>query len=612
MVFLSKKQIGMVSTVLMIVTFILYRIEGYNYISITLMLIITLIAGFNVFKKAFSALRYKIVSIDALVTIAVIGAIFIGEYWEAAAVVYLFMIGDYLESKTIEKTRNSIELLLHQQPSTARKIEDGKYVIVDAEEIQVGEHVVVFSGEKIPVDGTIIKGSASINQASINGESLPQDVYENDFVYATSVVESGYVVIVTVKEVDDTMFSRIIKLVEEAQDKKAKRQKLLERFSQYYTPAVILLAIIMVLVTKDINLSLTLLVIACPGALVISTPVSIVAGIGNGAKHGVLFKGGETVESLNKVDVVAFDKTGTLTIGKPKVMDYVSFSEVDALYLAAVGESYSQHPIALAIIEYANKTYPTIKQADDTEIFHGKGLRFEYEGSSYFLGNERLMKENNISLTKVEEKLHYYQKRKSSVVLLSDHQEILGLFAIEDQVREDSKQLIEQLKRRGIKTVMLTGDNHAIASAIATELNIDEIHSQLLPQDKADVIEKLQQKSVVAMVGDGVNDALALTIADVGIAMGQVGSDVAMESADVVLVNDDVSKISYALSLSKAIVKNMNINIIFAMIVVSFLLMGVIVKTVNLSLGMLVHELSVLLVIIHATTLLRFNVTSKV
>lgn len=607
--FNDKRIVAILSTIWIVLIFVLHKTVGYTVLSITLMIGLSIYAGHPIYKRAISSLKYKIVSIDALVTIAVFGAMLIGEYWEAAAVVYLFMIGDFLESKTIEKTRKTIATLLDKQPSKARKVIDGQYEEVLAESIVKDDEVVVFAGEKIPVDGVVIKGLAVINQSSITGESIPIEAEVNTNVFATTIVESGYAIIKTTATVENTIFAKIIEMVEEAQDKKAKRQKLLERFSRIYTPSIIVLAIFMWIITKDIALALTLLVIACPGALVISTPVSLVAGIGNGAKHGILLKGGESIESLSKIDIVAFDKTGTLTIGKPKVVDMLSFTDLDVKVLAAVGESHSQHPLAKAIIEYANVSH--IDKSDTTETFHGKGLRFNYRDNEYYLGNQTLMNERGVSLSSSLEAIKEYENRASTLVYLSDKEKILAIFVIEDQVRKESKEVIAQLKKKKIKTVMISGDKKSVAQAIADDLGIDEVYAQALPHQKGEILKQLQKQGSVAMVGDGVNDALALTLADVGIAMGGVGSDVAMESADAVLMSDHLMSMVYALTLAKKTVKNMNINILFAMLVVSVLIIGVLQSTVHLSIGMLVHELSVLLVLIHASMLLKVKPTVK-
>ena len=614
---LTKKQIIQISTVMIILAFVLSRFSSLQSLAVALMLGTTLIAGTPIFKKAWSALRYKIIGIDALVSIAVIGALFIGEYWEAAAVTYLFMLGDYLESRTIDKTRESIKALLDLAPKQSVVIRDGVEMTIPADEVLINDTVVVRSGEKIAVDGTVLKGTASVNQASITGESLPVQKEESNEVYSGTMLETGYLLIRADKVGEDTTFAKILQLVEDAQDSKAKTQKFMERFARYYTPFVVVLAIVMYLITRDVELALTIIVIACPGALVISTPVSIVAGIGSGAKHGVLFKGGESIEKLGKIKVLAFDKTGTLTKGKPVVTSIETFNEYtveQVLRIVASGETTSEHPLAKAVIDHAQAKGIDVLQPESTEIIPGQGLRFEYDSKTYYLGNRKLTQTEHTKLSaEAEKSLQAHEEAGETGIILTDEQAVLGLIFIADTIRPDANKLIEKLRKRGIKhMVMLTGDNPRTAQAIANQLHLDDVRSELLPADKANVLKELREKyGPVAMVGDGINDAPALASADIGIAMGGVGSDVAMETADVILLSAELRKLDFALGLSRATVQNMTQNIVFALIVAGTLLAGVLVKTVNLSFGMLIHELSVFLVIVNAVRLLKYKETQK-
>lgn len=607
---LSKGKIVLISGILAVISLVLKETIGYELITIILMLAVTIIAGAPIFKKAIGALRFKILGIDALVSIAVIGALIIGEYWEAAAVTFLFMFGDYLEARTIQKTRSSIQSLLKLAPDLARVVRDGVEVEVDPSEVNVNESVIVKPGEKIAVDGIVIQGNAYVNQASITGESI--SVYKDidDSVYSGTIIESGYLVIKALKVGEDTTFARILEMVYEAQDKKAKTQKFLERFAKYYTPFIILLAIVFFLITWDIRMALTLLVIACPGALVISAPVSIVAGIGNGAKKGVLFKGGEIIENLNKIKVIAFDKTGTLTKGKPTVeaLKTYGISDEELLRLAVIGESYSEHPLGKAIINKGNEVIGQIsEQGTDYEIITGKGLKFSYQGVTYYIGNRKLFINNQID-DEQEEYLRNEEDLGRTSVIVGTDSKVIGVISIADVIRDDSRQLIKDLKTKGKKLVMLTGDNERVARYIASQLGIDEYYADLLPEDKVTKLNELKAKyGSVGMVGDGVNDAPALATSDLGIAMGGVGSDVAMETADVVLMSAELKKLSYAIGLSSKTVTNMKQNIIFALVVAGMLLLGVLVELVNLSLGMLVHEASVLLVIINAARLINYG-----
>lgn len=593
--------------------------NGYHLITIILMILATGISGLPIMARAISSLRYKIVAIDLLVTIAIIGAIFIGEYWEAAAVSFLFMLGEWLEARTIEKTRSSIKSLLDLAPVTARVKRNGAELEIPAEEVVIGDVIIIKPGEKIPADGKVIEGFASVNQAAITGESMPLEKELGSSVYSGTIVESGYIIIEAVKVGEDTTFAGILRLVEEAQDKKAKTQKFLERFSRYYTPGIILLSIAVYLITRDFRLALTLLVISCPGALVISAPVSIVAGIGNGAKHGVLVKGGEVMEKLGTVKAIAFDKTGTLTKGRAevqKIQTTSALSETEILEIAAVGESFSEHPLAKAVLRMADaklkKTDAALQldSPENPEMIIGQGIVFGHKNTKYRIGNRSLFTSlKTQDGSNLEELLSNEESEGRTCIILGTENEILGFLSIADEIRPEAKQIIRDLKKLGLKKIiMLTGDNEKTAQAIAKNLGLSAVHAELLPADKVDALEKIKKDYPrVAMVGDGVNDAPALAASFVGIAMGEEGSDVAMETADIVLMTSDLQKLRYAMGLSRATVKNMRQNISFALAVAAFLLAGVLIKTVNLSLGMLVHEASVILVIVNAIRLLAYK-----
>ncbi len=603
----------MISGLLILLSFALKYLISDPVWKDALMIMAALIAGYPIALNAFRAVRFKIVGIDALVTLAVAGALIIGEYWEAAAVTFLFMFGAYLEGKTLEKTRSAIKALLDLAPNTAKVIREGTEIEIPAEEVMKGEIVIIRPGEKIPVDGTVVEGSSYVNQAAITGESIPVSRGEDETVFSGTVIESGYIKVKADRVGEDTTFSRILQMVEEAQDKKAKTQKFLEVFSKYYTPGIIVLAALVFMITRDIELALTLLVIACPGALVISTPVSIVAGIGNGAKHGVLMKGGEIIEKLGTVKVLAFDKTGTLTIGKPKVTKIKAFEgeEEGLLRVTAIAEGYSEHPLAKAILEEASRRLnDDLPAPEDSEIIAGHGLKAKIEERTILVGNRKLMEENSIDISdEIEDYIRGEEALGQTAVITAEPGKILGVISIADDIREGADRLIKKLKDKGIKRiVMLTGDNRRAASAIAKKLNLDDYYAELLPEGKVQMLKRLQEEyGITAMVGDGVNDAPALASADLGIAMGGAGSDVAMETADVVLMSAELKKLSYAIGLSRATVINMKQNIYFAIAVVITLIAGVLLKMVFLSSGMLIHEVSVLLVIINAIRLLGYG-----
>jgi Cd2+/Zn2+-exporting ATPase len=610
---IKKGQRVLISGILIVTSLALGKLASSPDISNILMIAAAIIAGYPIAINAIRALRYKILGIDALVTLAVIGALIIKEYWEAAAVTFLFMLGNYLESKTLEKTRTAIKALLSLAPDIARVIRNGEEIELSPEDVIEGDIVIIRPGEKIPVDGTVTEGSAYVNQAPITGESMPVSKDINDGVFSGTVIESGYLKVRADRVGEDTTFSRILQMVEEAQDKKAKTQKFLEVFSRYYTPSIMILAVIVFIITRDAELSLTLLVISCPGALVISTPVSIVAGIGNGAKQGVLIKGGEIIEKLGTVKVLTFDKTGTLTEGKPKVTNIKSFgiSEEELLRLASSAEMYSEHPLARAILEEAgSKPIGSLISPDETYMITGQGLRAKLGDKIILVGNRKLMNENGLKIPEdIEEYLKNEESEGQTAVIVADLEKIIGVVSIADTLRKDAGILIKKLKASGIrKAVMLTGDNKRAAAAIAKKIGLDDYYAELLPEDKVSMLNKLQKEfGTTAMVGDGVNDAPALASADLGIAVGGAGADVAMETADVVLMSNEIKKLSYAIGLSRATVKNMKQNIYFAIIVVGLLLAGVLAKVVFLSSGMLVHELSVLAVILNAIRLLKYK-----
>lgn len=564
-----------------------------------------ILAIFPIAKTAVSGLRYKVIGIDTLVSIAVIGALLISETWEAAAVSYLYTLGHYLENRTLSRTRGAIASLLDNLPKRVSIIKNDNIIEIAADELAIDDILYVRSGERIAADGVIISGSAMINESSITGESVSIVKNIGDQVYGSTLIDTGVLHIKAQHIGEDSTYGRIIALVEEAQDKKAKLQRSLETFAQYYTPAIILLSIGVYIFTRDIRLALTLLVISCPGALVISAPVSIVAGIGNGAKNGILFKGGDVMEKLSEVKAVAFDKTGTLTQGELRVEQIVTYGMDDKalLYYAASLESASEHPLARAILKKAQQQEISPVLATDVEILPGFGLKGMVEDHSVIIGSPRYF-----DLPLPTEQIETLESSGLTVIIVSVDQQISGLFGIADQIRPSAKHVVDRLKHMGIVSVMLTGDHPRVAQSIAHQSGIGHFKAQCLPQDKVRYLDELRkQYGLTVMVGDGINDAPALANADFGIAMGSTTNHTAMESAHVILSSSSLEKLPYAIELSKATTRNMRINIIFALLVAISLMIGVLTRHVFLSFGMLIHELSVLIVIIHAIRLLAFK-----
>ncbi|TDO89268.1 Cd2+/Zn2+-exporting ATPase [Halanaerobium saccharolyticum] len=579
----------------------------------TSMVAAAIIAGYQVAINAYNTLKMKVISINLLVTIAAVGAVIIGEYWEAAAVTFLFAFGSYLESRTVGKARDAIRDLMDLAPNLATVIREGEEKEIAAEKVEVEEVVIVRPGEKIPVDGTVIKGKSEVNQAAITGESIPVSKEKGDEVFSGTINKNGYLEIKTEKVGDDTTFGKIIELVEEAQEEKAPTQKLMERFSKYYTPGIILLSLISYFISGSVRLSLTLLVIGCPGALVISTPISIVAGIGNGAKNGILIKGGEYLEKSGEIDMVAFDKTGTLSKGEAEVNQIITYNknEAEVLSLAAAAEFNSEHHLARAIKNKAEKTLETeIKSPVNFETHTGKGVTAQIDSKKIMIGNSRLFREQGIEISQeIEEQKNQLEAEGKTVVVAAENDQIIALISIADRPRENAYQIVEKLKNVGIKkVVMLTGDNERIAESVADELNLDGYKAELLPEDKVKAVEEYQKEGYkVAMVGDGINDTPSLVTADIGIAMGAAGTDAAIDTADITLMADNLNKLPYAIGLSKAANRNIKQNVVFAVLIVFALLAGVLGQKVFLASGMLVHELSVLIVIFNAMRLLRYD-----
>lgn len=609
---LSKKNhIALIGAILIIVGFtseLGFKNETVAALSFT---IASVLGVAPIAIQAYQALKVKVVSIDVLVTIAVVGAFFVKNLEESAIVTFLFLFGSFLEQRTLNKTRSAIKELTEMAPESALKqMENGEFEEVAVDEVDVGDILLVKTGAKIPVDGTVLTGEGHINEASITGESVPVGKKKDSGVYAGTILENGTLQIVADRIGEDTTFGRIIELVEEAQDSKSEAERFIDRFSKYYTPAVLVLAIIVWLFSRDIELAITILVLGCPGALVIGVPVSNVAGIGNGARHGVLLKGSEVIGDFSKVDTIIFDKTGTLTVGNPKVADreiYTDNSEEALSYLASV-EKESDHPLAKAVSEHIGdiKLYPVEK----TDVIKGGGIVAHVDGHRVAVGNVALMEQENVYLNeKVRADIARFEGMGNSLVLTSIDGELKALMGIRDQIRPGVKEDLQRLKKLGVKNlVLLSGDNQGTVDLVARELGLTEAHGHMLPEDKSAYIEDLKAKShIVAFVGDGVNDSPSLALAQIGIAMGG-GTDVAIETSDVVLMNSDFSRLPHALGLTKATANNMRQNIAIAVGVVLVLLASVFFSEwMNMSIGMLVHEASILVVILNGMRLLRYK-----
>ncbi len=589
-----------------------------------LMIAAALVAGPDIALRAGHSLRQRHVTIELLVTTAAVGALIIGEYWEAAAVTFLFLFGAFLEAHTLNRTRQVLQGLLELAPTTALVFRNGRSTEVMPHEVLPGETVLVKPGAKVPVDGEVIDGRSAVDESPITGEPIPVEKAPGTSVYAGTVNQAGLLKVEATGIGVDTTLARIIRRVEEAQEEKAPTQRFIERFARWYTPLIILLSIAAYLITRDLELALTLLVIGCPGALVISTPVSIVAGIGRAARRGILIKGGEYLENAGGISALALDKTGTLTAGRPVVTDVVALQPVGVqaagggaitaeqnqqgvLYWAAIAEASSEHPLAQAIVDAVDPAV-LIPPADEFVTLTGRGVRAAYLGHEIGVGTADLMGELAISVpAHARFRLDELRAGGKTAVLVALDKLIIGILGIADRLRPAAPEMIRRLRAAGVGEIaMLTGDNRRTAQAIASEAGISDVYADLLPEDKLELIRRLQAEGhVVAMVGDGINDAPALAAADIGLAMGAAGTDVAIETADIALMSDDLLKIPEAIRLSKATLNNIRQNVIMALATVTLLLAGVLLGKVHMAGGMLVHEASVMIVILNGMRLMR-------
>ncbi|RCW77297.1 heavy metal translocating P-type ATPase [Saliterribacillus persicus] len=610
-----KKQtvVMMIAGALIVLAFVVPSLKDLALLSATVL------AGVPIGEKAWQALKFKAFSIELLVTIAVIGALFIGEYVESAVVTFLFLFGAYLEASSLAKTRASLKSLMDLAPVEARVVREGEELTIDVSEVKLGDTVRLRSGEKIPVDGKVLSGHCVVNEAAVTGESVPVTKSVDATVFSGTLVDHGYVDIVAEKVGEDTTVEKLIALVEEAQESKTKVEKFLQAFARIYTPSIIVLSILVLVITKNLHMAITFLVIACPGALVIGAPVSTVTGIGNGARNGVLIKGGETMDRLAKVDKIIFDKTGTLTEGKPSVEDIhvidKSYTEQDLLHLAATVEQISEHHLGKTIVAEAKKQGLTkLEKITEGTVRKGLGVEGMLDGQKIIVGNRALMKESHVDVSDVLlQAVTKKEAKGKTVVFIAIDGKLVGSLSIFDKIRVDAKDAIAKLRAYGVEEiVMLTGDNKLTAKSVGTELGLDQVYAELLPEDKLSYVKKWQADGqIVLMAGDGINDAPSIATADVGVAMGEGGTDISMETADVVLMADKLDQLAHAFALAKATTKNVKQNTYLAVGVVAILLIGVLMGSVHLASGMFIHEASVLLVILNAMRLMKFGESKR-
>ncbi|WP_157812064.1 heavy metal translocating P-type ATPase [Alteribacter populi] len=608
----------------------LFQLGGESLLSVSLFLGAITIGGYQLFWQGLKNLVRAQFDMKTLMTIAIIGAAFIGEWGEAAVVVVLFAISEALESYSMDKARRSLRNLIDLTPKNTTVLQGTKETSVSVSDVNVDDVLLIKPGEKIPVDGTVMEGHSSVSEASITGESIPVNKKEEDRVFAGTVNEEGILKVRVTNRVEDTTLAKIIHLVEEAQQEKAPAQQFVDRFAKFYTPAIMILAALVATVpplfmgaiwSEWIYLGLATLVVGCPCALVISTPVAIVTAIGHSAKQGVLIKGGIYMEQAGKVNAIAFDKTGTLTKGVPEVTDVDPLDGEDKVRLLLTAyhlEKYANHPLAKAIVQYIKDLPEHVDseiEVTDFVTLTGHGVRGKINSVESFAASPTFVKDHYPAMfTKsLMEKVESLQKEGKTVVVVGDAKEITGLIALRDEVKPRTKQTLTELTRLGVKKiVMLTGDNTYTANAIGTEAGVTEVRSRLLPADKLNVIKDMQQAGYsVGMVGDGMNDAPALAVADTSIAMGKVGTDAALETADISLMGDDLAKVPYTIRLSRKTMMIIKQNIVFSLVLKALALLLVPFGWLTLWIAIFADIGATLLVTLNSLRLIRTESGTK-
>ncbi len=583
---------------------------GPTYLSTGLAIASLILGGYPILKSAIKALFIPDLNVDTLVSIAAISATAVSAYQEAATVLFIMLLGEFLEHHTVGKARKAISSLIQLAPKTAWVRREKEEVRVPIEEVKAKEVVIVKPGERIPVDGKIISGCGSINQSMLTGESIPIEKGVGDRVYCGTINESGSCEIETTQVAEDTKLAQIKRLILEAQAEKSPTQRVMDRFARYFIPAILFIALATFLITGDVIRAITILIVACPCALVLGTPTAVVAAIGNAARQGILIKGGAYLEQMGRLRTLLMDKTGTLTYGKPRVVGITGFNgwdEKEVLYWAALAEKRSEHPLAKAIWEKAEDFGLLIPHPESFENLRGKGVKAQWNGKTVLLGSAQFLKEEKVTLPEsAMEVLKQKESEGATSLFLSLDDRPLGVISIADTVREKATVAIDKIRKEGISEIwMLTGDSEAVANRIGKELGI-RYEANLLPEEKVlRVKEWKKQGQTVAMVGDGINDAPALAAADVGIAMGAVGTDVAVETADIALMTDELEKIPTAIRLSRKALRVIKENIAFALIFNTGMVILSAQGWVSMILGAVMHQISSLLVILNSMRLLR-------
>ena len=574
-------------------------------------IIAIVVGGYPLIKHAYIDLREKAITADVFMALGVVAATAIGEFRSAAIIAFFMLISEFIDSFTMEKSRKAIKDLIDMAPKTARVKRGDTEVEIPVEEVKKGDIVVVKPGEKIPVEGVIISGRGSINQAPITGESIPVEKKEGDVVYAATINQLGVLFIKVTHTGQDTTYARIIKLVEEAESSKAPVQRIADKFATYFTPAILAIATLTFLITWKITNAIAVIVVACPCTVAIATPLAVVASMGRAAKKGIIIKGGRYLEALAKVDTIVMDKTGTVTMGDPVVTDiegFVDHDDKEIISCAAAVERYSEHPLAKAIIKKAAEIGAAVPEPEEYRVVPGMGIEATVNGKRIILGSRDMLRNKNIVPSEGVEKYILEKEEEGKTALLLSHDGIVcGVISVADIIREGSIEAISSLKKLGFdEPIMLTGDNPRTANAIASSLGIKNVMARLLPEDKVNKIKELTSKGRrVLMVGDGINDAPALAQAHVGIAMGAVGSDAAIEASDVALMRDEWKQVPEAVTIGRktfSIIKqNLAVGIIFNLVGITLASTGVL----SPAMAAVAHVMPDVLVFLNSSRLLK-------
>ena len=595
---------------LLLLAIVFEKMQIGGQLSVGLYLLAIISGGWNNFKKGFYSLQQKKLNMSVLMSVAIIGACIIGQYEEGATVAFLYAISELLENWSTEKSRQSIRNLMDLTPAKAIVKRGREMVELLVGDVNVGDIILIKPGAKIPLDGSVVSGESAVDEAHISGEALPRDKKIGADVFAGSINTYGFLEVAVNKLAQDSTIAKIINLVENAQSQKSPMQKFIEKFAEIYTPVVMVLAVMVgvippLLYDGDyigwLYRALALLVVACPCALVISTPIAVVSAIAQAAKNGVLIKGGIHLEGLADINAIAFDKTGTITKGEPKVQNVISLSNIgenDILQIAASLESLSEHHLARAITADSKDKQINLEKVYNFIAIPGQGVKGVIKGQEYLVGNTKLF--NNIS-----PEINQLEQQGYSVIIVGTATTILGVITISDYLKDNIKPVIKRLLQKNIAVSMLTGDNSAVATLVATESGIKEFFANLLPEEKMLVIKKMKESKKVAMVGDGINDAPALAIADIGIAMGKKGTAVALETADVVLMKDDIAKLDYVMELSKRTKNIIKQNITFALLIKFLAIISVFPGYLTLWLAILADMGATVIVTLNSMRLLK-------